>query len=62
MKEYSHSDTYRVGQKIYHPVFKDTGKVIRKKKSHTGNFEKIVVKFEQDGEKTLIENIEEVKQ
>jgi hypothetical protein len=61
IKKYSLSDKYRVGQKIYHPVFKDIGKVIRRRKSRTGNLKKIIVKFERVGEKTLIEDIEEAK-
>jgi len=53
-KIYKPSGMYKIGQRIYHPVFNDTGKVIKKKKS-IGDYGKIVVKFDHIGEKLLVE-------
>lgn len=51
---YSPQDTYFVGQKIRHPVFDEVGQVMKKKKS-TGRHQIILVKFENVGEKELVE-------
>lgn len=53
-KIYKPSGMYKIGQRIYHPVFNDTGKVIKKKKS-IGDYGKIVVRFDHIGEKLLVE-------
>ena len=57
IQKYDLSGEYKVGQIIYHPVFKDTGKVLRKMKSITGNYKKIIVKFKNVGEKILVEGL-----
>ena len=54
VREYRASDTHRVGQVIYHPVFEDTGKVKKKMKTPTGQMKKIVVQFQRIGEKELL--------
>jgi len=59
IKNYSLSDKYKVGEMIYHPVFDDTGEVIRKMKSYSGKYKKIIVKFKKVGQKTLIEGFED---
>lgn len=53
-KIYKPSGMYKIGQRIYHPVFNDTGKVVKKKES-IGEYGKIVVKFDHIGEKLLVE-------
>lgn len=54
LKEYRPTGTYKIGQKIYHPVFEDVGRVVKKKEA-TGEYRKIVVDFKHRGQKTLIE-------
>ena len=56
IKEYKPSGTYKLGQKLYHPGFKDQGKII-KIKPGSGDFEKIIVKFDNIGKKMLIQGI-----
>ena len=53
-KEYNPTKTYELGQKLYHPKYKDKGKVI-KKLAGSGSYNKIIVKFDNIGEKTLVE-------
>jgi len=50
---YQSSGYYKVGQWIYHPVFKDKGKVIKIFPA-PGDLSIIIVKFEKVGEKKLI--------
>lgn len=54
IREYRASDKHRVGQKIYHPVFKDVGVIVKRDISPSGNVKKIIVEFEKAGEKTLL--------
>jgi len=55
-KIYNPSGMYKIGQTIYHPVFKDTGRVV-KKRPGAGDYRKIIVKFDNIGEKLLIEKM-----
>lgn len=61
LKNYSLSDKYKVGEMIYHPVFDDTGKVIRKTRSYSGKYTKIIVQFMKVGKKKLIEGFEDTQ-
>ncbi|MFQ5471092.1 MAG: hypothetical protein ACE5EH_12485 [Gammaproteobacteria bacterium] len=54
--DYDPKKTYWRGQKIRHPALKDTGKVVDKTKSQ-GNHKIIIVKFEKQGKKRLVEAI-----
>ena len=53
VKEYDPAKTYEAGQLLYHPAFDDQG-VVTELKSGSGDFDKIVVKFDHIGEKMLI--------
>lgn len=50
---YNSQETYRVGQHIYHSLFDDTGKIVKKMPA-PGNRHLIVVQFKNVGEKKLI--------
>lgn len=50
---YQSDDYYRVGQHVYHPVFQDSGKIVRKMPA-PNNLNFIIVRFERVGEKKLI--------
>ncbi len=52
-KEYKKTGTYKVGERIYHPVFQDSGKII-KKLPGTNQQELIVAKFDKSGTKKLL--------
>jgi len=52
-KEYSQDQTYQKGDVIYHPVFKDTGKIIKIDWTVT-RIQKIWVDFKEAGSKILI--------
>ena len=51
--EYSQEQTYQKGDVIYHPVFKDTGK-IKKIDWTVTRIQKLYVDFEKKGSKILI--------
>lgn len=53
MKEYQISNKYRKGDDIFHPVFKEQGRVTKIEQLPNGT-QKIVVRFEKSGEKKLI--------
>ncbi|NIR47212.1 hypothetical protein GWO43_01835 [candidate division KSB1 bacterium] len=52
--EYSPKNTYWKGQRIRHPVLNDVGKVVNKVETD-GNHRIIVVDFEKNGTKKLVE-------
>ncbi len=54
--EYAPEKKFLKGQIVYHPEFDDTG-TIKKIKTGTGRFDKIVVKFEKSGERILIHDV-----
>jgi len=54
IQEYRTSDKHRVGQKIFHPVFKDVGVILKRETNPSGNLKKIIVKFERLGKKKLL--------
>jgi Zn-dependent peptidase ImmA (M78 family) len=58
-KEYDRSLTYKVGEYIYHRVWKVRGKVIDKIQTSGGN-KAIIVEFSEFGRKTLQEGYKEV--
>ena len=39
VQEYKISEKYKVGQMIYHPIFKDNGIIIKKKEDEIGKIE-----------------------
>lgn len=51
--EYSPSGVYQVGQRIHHPAFDDSGKIISE--NTLNGHGKIVVAFEKSGKKILIQ-------
>jgi hypothetical protein len=51
--EYDPAATYQVGQLIHHPVFQDVGRVTAV--VHHGRSSRIVVDFENVGQKVLVE-------
>ncbi len=51
--DYDPRNTYTLGQRIRHPVFQDVGRVIAVEKN--GRSGKIVVDFENVGQKVLVE-------
>lgn len=57
VKEYHPSETFAIGQTLYHPKWDDTGQVIRKEVT-SGGQQMIVVAFARLGEKKLIEKLE----
>ncbi len=54
--EYSKDKIFSVGQSIYHSEWDDVGTVLRKDKMSNG-VQSILVSFEKNGERKLIENI-----
>ncbi|MDW7679576.1 MAG: hypothetical protein SCK70_03370 [bacterium] len=54
--DYDARKTFLKGQKLYHPGFKDCG-TIKKVSQGSGDFQKILVKFEHVGEKLLVQSI-----
>jgi hypothetical protein len=56
VKIYSQSEKYKVGQKIYHPKIDDKG-IVTKVKRNSGTVEKVCVKFENAGEKLLVQGV-----
>ncbi len=54
-KIYKPEITFSIGEIIYHDVFDDYGKVLRKDTTSDGN-RAIIVKFEKLGERKLLEN------
>ncbi len=54
--EYSKDKVYTVGQAIYHSEWDDVGKVLKKDKTSNG-IHSILVSFEKNGERKLIENV-----
>ena len=52
--KYSPSKIYSLGQILYHPIFDDVGKVVKKSKTTSGTAI-ILVKFERLGKKELVE-------
>ena len=55
--EYSLDKTYGIGQEIHHSMFHDTGKIVKKRETE-GRHHVIVVKFEHEGTKNLVEGFE----
>ncbi|MBN1782144.1 hypothetical protein JW948_13510 [bacterium] len=56
-KTYTPYDTYLRGETIYHPIFKDTGKV-KKVIPTVNHMQKIWVNFDKCGPKVLIASCE----
>ena len=56
IEKYEPEKSYRVGQLIYHTIFEDVGKIIKRSDTDAGN-KKMVVSFERVGEKVLIEGM-----
>ncbi|MFA7577775.1 MAG: hypothetical protein WC002_06860 [Candidatus Muiribacteriota bacterium] len=56
VKLYDYTETYEIGDIIYHEIYKDKGKIVEKQTSHDG-YELIVVEFIKEGPKVLVENI-----
>ncbi|MDZ7271526.1 MAG: hypothetical protein ONB17_07910 [candidate division KSB1 bacterium] len=56
LQEYHPSATFAIGQELYHPVWDDTGQVIRKEVT-SGGQHMIVVAFARLGEKKLVESL-----
>ncbi len=54
--EYSKDKVFTVGQAIYHSDWDDVGRVVKKEKTSNG-IQSIVVSFEKNGQRKLIENI-----
>lgn len=52
---YSADKLYKIGEEIYHAGLDDVGRVIRKDKT-SGGIQSIVVTFERNGERKLLEN------
>lgn len=55
IQEYHPSATYAIGQEVYHPIWDDTGQVIRKEVT-SGGQHMIVVAFARLGQKKLVES------
>lgn len=55
---YSREQVYKVGQAIYHTEWDDVGKVTAKQKTSDGT-QSITVSFEKNGERRLIENMQQ---
>ncbi|MFN3134062.1 MAG: hypothetical protein ACK44H_00670 [Candidatus Kryptonium sp.] len=55
---YSASETYEVGETIYHTEWQDYGKVKKKEISSSG-YSIIIVEFEKLGPKKLVENFKQ---
>jgi len=53
IKEYQINHKYKKGDEIFHPVFKEQGKIKSIEQLPNG-MQKILVKFEKSGEKKLI--------
>lgn len=54
--KYSPEQCFKIGEAIFHQEWNDVGKVLSKTKTSDGN-QAIVVSFEKQGEKKLIENL-----
>lgn len=54
--EYSKEKVFNVGQAIYHSDWDDVGTVLKKDKTSNG-IHSILVSFEKNGERKLIENV-----
>ncbi len=48
--------TFKIGEAIFHSEWNDTGKVLSKVRTSSGS-QAIIVSFEKEGQKTLIENL-----
>jgi len=53
---YDPQEIFQVGQSIFHNEWNDVGKVLSKTRTSDGNHA-IVVSFEKQGQRTLIENV-----
>ena len=49
--------TFKIGQAIFHSEWNDVGKVLSKVRTSSGS-QAIIVSFEKEGQKTLIENLQ----
>ncbi len=49
--------TFKVGEAIFHSEWNDRGKVLSKVRTSSGS-QAIIVSFEKEGQKTLIENLQ----
>ena len=54
--EYNPTETYTVGQAIFHTEWDDIGKIVSKERT-SGGARAIVVSFEKLGERRLLENV-----
>ncbi|TAK57344.1 MAG: hypothetical protein EPO24_09985 [Bacteroidetes bacterium] len=48
--------TFKIGEAIFHSEWNDVGKVLSKVRTSSGS-QAIIVSFEKEGQKTLIENL-----
>lgn len=55
--EYSLDKTYWIGQRIHHSVFNDIGKIVKKRQT-AGRHQVIIVRFDHNGTKELVEGFE----
>ncbi|MBI5215699.1 MAG: hypothetical protein HY960_08095 [Ignavibacteriae bacterium] len=53
---YNPEQTFRIGEAIFHTEWNDVGKVLSKVRTSSGS-QAIVVSFEKEGQKTLVENL-----
>ena len=53
---YNPLQSFKIGESIFHTEWNDVGKVVRKMKTSDGS-ESIVVSFEKQGQRRLIENL-----
>ena len=53
---YSPALSFRVGEAIFHNTLNDVGKVVNKTKTSDGS-PAIIVSFEKEGQRTLLENV-----
>lgn len=61
VKEYQIGNKYKKGDEIFHPVFKEQGKITGVEQLPNGT-QKIMVRFEKSGEKKLISGIKQSSQ
>lgn len=55
-KRYDIQENYEIGDIIYHPVWEDVG-IVRSKETTSSGLNAIVVQFQKNDEKKLIENL-----
>ncbi len=57
-KKYDVHENYQIGDIIYHPVWQDVG-IVREKVTISNGMNAIVVQFQKNNEKRLIENLQQ---